>query len=86
MLAFKARAMVQVVSRQPLIKRVGFDPNPVHVRCVVGRVILRQVFLPELLFFPPVSIILLLLHIHLHLRVDLSRRTSGRSLGLCRKQ
>ena len=37
------------------LRRIGVDPIPVHVRFVMSRVTLGQVFLPESLF-PPLSV------------------------------
>jgi hypothetical protein len=40
-----SRAMAQAVSRRPLPRRPGFDPGSVHLRFVVDKVALGQVFL-----------------------------------------
>jgi len=65
-----ARRFVAGLSRL----RFGFDPRSVHVRFVVDKVALGQVFL-RVLRYSPVSIILPIFHIHLH--VALTERTNG---------
>jgi hypothetical protein len=65
-------------------RKPGFDPRSVHVRFVMDKVALGQVFLP-VLRFPPVSVIPSVFHIHFHLHVALTRRTNGRSLGTFQK-
>jgi hypothetical protein len=57
-----------------------FDSGPVHLRFVVDKAALREIFLP-VLQFSSVSIILPLLHTHLHLHVAVTRRTNGHNLG-----
>ena len=53
--------MTIIASLSP--RRPGFDSSPIHVRFVIDRVALGQVFL-RILQFLPVSIISLILHIH----------------------
>jgi hypothetical protein len=66
--------MAQAVSRRYFSPRnPGFDPRSVHVRFVVDKVALGQVF-PRVLRFSPVRFILSLLHYtekknHLHHRI-----------------
>jgi hypothetical protein len=58
-------------------RRPGFDSRPIHVRFVIDRVALGQVFL-RILQFLSVSIISLVLHIHSQLNSSLlseSRRS-----------
>jgi hypothetical protein len=50
-----------------LTAEARFDPRSVHVRFVVGKMAMRQVFLPLLLLFSSVSFIPPLLYTHLHL-------------------
>jgi hypothetical protein len=45
-------------------RRPGFLPRPVHVRFMVDRVVVEEVFLRALLFYPA-SIIIVLFHTHL---------------------
>ena len=59
--------------------RTGFETRSAHVRFVLDKVALGQVFLP-VLRFTPVSIIPSLLHSHLHLHVSAAKRKSGLSL------
>jgi len=59
-------------------------PRPVCVKFVVGKVALREFFLPVLLF-SPVSKIPPTPHTHLHLHVALVRRTNAGSLGIPKK-
>jgi hypothetical protein len=65
-------------------RKTGFDVRSVHVRIIVDKVALGQVFLRVLPFYP-VSIIPPMLHIHLHLHVALTRRAKGRRLGSFQK-
>jgi hypothetical protein len=53
--------MAQAVSRRPLTRWPGFDPVSVHVRFVVDKVALGQVFL-RVLRFSPVNLIPPVLH------------------------
>jgi hypothetical protein len=46
------RAMAQVVSRWPLMRRPGFAPGSIHVEFVVHKVALGQVSLRVLRFSP----------------------------------
>jgi hypothetical protein len=55
------RAMAQAVSRRPLTAEAGFDPGSAHVRFVVDKVALGQVF-PRALRFSPVNFIPPVLH------------------------
>jgi hypothetical protein len=57
----------------------GFDPRPVHVRFVVDRLALRQVYIGVLRFYS-VNIIPPMLHTRLHLYAILSRSEDGRSV------
>ena len=62
--------------------RLGFDLRSVHVRFVVDKVTLGQVFL-RILRLTPVIIIPPVLHTHLD--VALFRRTNGRGAGTFHK-
>jgi hypothetical protein len=66
--------------RQLFSDLLGFDPRPVHVRSVVDKVTLGQVFL-QVLRFHPVSIIQPMLHTHLHLYVAHTRRDKSAKPG-----
>jgi hypothetical protein len=77
--------MAQAASGGISPRKPGLDPRPVHVRFVVDRVALGQVF-HRVPWFSSVSIIPPVLHIHLHLHVALTRRTNGRSLGNLQKK
>jgi hypothetical protein len=70
--------MGQSVSRRLSPPRLEFDHRPVHVGLMVGKRVLRQVFLPELLL-PPVRIIPPLLHSYLH--VSLRQKDKRSKLG-----
>jgi hypothetical protein len=50
-----------------------FDSRSIHVRFVIDKVALIQVFLPEVMF-SPVGIILPLFHTHLHLNTNKDKR------------
>ena len=65
-------------------RRPGLDRRSMHVRFVVDRVALGQVFLP-VIRFSLVSIIPSVLHTFFHLHVALTRRTNGRSVVTSRK-
>jgi hypothetical protein len=54
-------------------QRPGFDPGPVHVRCVMNQVAPST-------SVSPVSIIPPMLHTHLRLHISLTRRTNARNL------
>jgi hypothetical protein len=60
--------------------RCGFYPRPVHMRFVVNKVALGQVFL-SVIKLSPVSIILPMLHTHLWLQAAGIRRTHRQGLG-----
>jgi hypothetical protein len=55
------RAMVQAVSRRPLTAEARFDTGSVHVKFLVEKVALGQVFL-RVLPFSPVNLIPPVLH------------------------
>jgi len=78
---FNSRAMAQAVSRWSLTAetRLRF-----HVRPVVYKVALGQVFL-QVLRFSLVSIIPLILYTRLSLHAVVSKQTNGRSLGTFQK-
>jgi len=61
-------------------RRPKFDPKSFHVRSVVEKVAVGQVFL-RLMWFPPVNIIPPMSHTPLHLHTALTRWTNERSLG-----
>jgi hypothetical protein len=67
------------VSRRPFTSP-RFDPRSVHVRCMVNKVVLKEVFLPALRLCP-VRIIPPMFHIHSNLDVVHTRRINGRSLA-----
>jgi hypothetical protein len=59
----------------------GFDPKSGHVRFVVNKVALGQIFLRVATsVFPPLSTIPPILYTHLHLHVGLTRKPNGQSL------
>jgi len=60
---------------------VEFHPVLVHVRFVVLKVTLGQIFLP-LLWFSPIRIIPPLLHIYFDPNTNLVRRTGGQIVGV----
>ena len=60
--------------------RPELDPRPGHVRHIVDKVALWQIFLP-VLGFRPVSVVALVLHNHLYLNTVLIRWLSRESLG-----
>jgi hypothetical protein len=62
----------------------GFDPSSVHVRFVVEKVALTNVFL-LLCRFSPVHIIPTVLHIVLHPHAVLTNGTNGKDLARCQK-
>ena len=59
--------------------RPEFDLRSVHLRLVVDKLALENVYL-RILLVSLVSIIPTVLHTHLHTHVALTRRTNGRSL------
>jgi hypothetical protein len=73
--------MTQAVSLSP--RRDGFDPRAVHVRYVVEKVALGQVFF-RVLRLSPVNIIPAMLHTHVYLDTAVTRK-NGRSLGTFEK-
>ena len=60
--------------------RCGFCPSPVHMRFVVNKVALGQVF-HSVIKFSPISIILPMLHPHVCLQADGIRKTGRQGLG-----
>ena len=60
-------------------------PRSVHVRFVVDRVAMGQIFL-QVPHFSPVSTILPMLHTHFDLYIGATRRANGRSLGTCQEK
>ena len=66
-------------------QKPGFDSKTDHVRPVMDKVALGQIYLP-VLHFSPVSIIPPTLHNNLQLHVALTRRTNERILGTFQKQ
>jgi hypothetical protein len=65
-------------------RRPCFDPGPPHVRFVVHKVELWQVFL-RVLLSSPVSITPLVLHVPLRLSTAIIVRTSGRARAPCKQ-
>jgi len=66
-------------------RKTGFDPRPISLRFMMGKVALRNVFL-RLLQLSAVSFIPPMVHTRLHLRVILIRRANGQSLEGFKKQ
>ena len=78
--------MGQAVSviRSPLTEEKLLHSTSFHVRFVVNKVALGQVY-PQVLQFATASNIPVMFHIHLHLHTALTTKTNGRSLGTLQK-
>ena len=68
------------------LRRPGFDPRPVHVNFVMGKVALGQVFVIVVLRFPPVSVIPPVSRTHRHVHVVLPKGQTREAWGPSKQQ